>query len=243
MLLLGIDLETTGVDPSKDLIIEVGAVLYDWDRKMPVRLFSELIDPAPGIAEGFILDPEVIEVTGIEPEILERFGRVEDDVLHQLTGLYDEADFFVGHNCNEFDCHFMVNAHKRIEHTTDKTWLDTIIDIKYPKRIKTRNLRHLAAEHGLLNPFSHRAVFDVLTMFSIMSLYDLDSIIARSKEPMVYLQAIVSYDDKDLAKARGFLWHPGNKVWWKGFKESDAILEAAECGFPTRSIPKPPPER
>ena len=45
MLLLGIDLETDGLDPKVNNILEVGAVLYDWDTKTPVQMLSEFIDP------------------------------------------------------------------------------------------------------------------------------------------------------------------------------------------------------
>jgi DNA polymerase-3 subunit epsilon len=111
--------------------------------------------------------------------------------------------------------------------------LDSLTDIRYPAYIKTRNLTHLAAEHGFVAPFKHRAVFDCLTMLRIASNYDINEIIARSKMPMVYVQACVSFDEKELAKARGYYWAAKPKIWYKALKEADATVEIKECGFRT----------
>ena len=122
----------------------------------------------------------------------------------------------------------------------DRPWLDTIVDIRFPDSIKTRNLHHLGADHMVLNPFRHRAVFNVLTMFKVMEHYDLDAIIARSKEPTVYVQAIVSFDEKELAKARGYRWYAPSKLWWRSFKLSDFEADKLECGFRTQLLERAP---
>ena len=118
----------------------------------------------------------------------------------------------------------------------DRPWLDTIIDIKFPESIKTRNLHHLGADHQTLNPFRHRAVFDVLTMFKVMEHYDIDAIIARSKEPVLYVQALVSFEEKELAKERGYHWCAPKKIWWRSWKSSDFEADKLECGFRTQFL-------
>jgi DNA polymerase-3 subunit epsilon len=146
----------------------------------------------------------------------------------------------VAHFGNEFDKLFIEASLRRHSYTPwEKHWLDTSIDVVYPARIKTRNLRHLASEHGFVNPFSHRAVFDVLTMFQIMRHYDLEEIISRSKEPVVYLQALIPFDQKEYAKGRGYRWCAEKKIWWKSFKQSDAEREKQEAGFLSQYIDKP----
>jgi len=244
MILLGLDVETSGLDPVNDRVIEIGAVLYKWDTKMPMQILSELIDPAMDMttaSDQFKLPEEITAITGITDEALSDYGTYEKDVLIRLHGMAAHADYFVAHNGNAFDKLFVEESHRRHGMTTDdRLWLDTMVDIKYPASIKTRNLHHLGADHMVLNPFRHRAVFDVLTMFKVMEQYDLDSIIARSKEPMVYLQAVVSFDEKEKAKERGYHWYAPTKIWWKGQKQSDAEIEVTECGFQTRRLERAP---
>jgi len=144
-----------------------------------------------------------------------------------------KSDYAMAHNA-EFDKGFYYAAldHHRYERPPI-LFLDTKMDIKFPEKITTRNLRHLASEHEFLNPFSHRAVFDVLTMLRVAGRYDLDTIIARAKEPTVFVRAMVTFDDKEKAKARGYYWCAPQKIWWRSFKESDYLGEKDTCGFQT----------
>lgn len=239
-MLLGLDLETSGVEPKADRIIEVGCVLYDWDAKMPMQLLSELVDPAMETPE-WQLPQEITEITGITLSALDKYGRYEKDVLAQVNDMAQNADYAVAHFGNDFDKPFLMEAYQRNKMNVFEVrgWLDSSVDVKYPERIKTRNLKHLAAEHGFLNPFSHRAAFDVLTMFSIMGCYDLDTIIARSLEPMVYVQAIVSYAENQKAKDFQFRWCPSEKAWWKSYKLSDFEEVRAKFDFQTRMLAGP----
>ena len=59
-LILGIDVETTGFDEKTDEIIEVGMVLWHWDKKKPVLMANHLINPSIGIPD------EITELTGID---------------------------------------------------------------------------------------------------------------------------------------------------------------------------------
>ena len=238
MLLLGIDTETSGLDAKKDRIIEYGVVLFDWDTKTPVQMISELIDPMMDLGGSeFPLPEEIVKLTGITDAMLGSYGAYEKDVLRKINEMASFAEYRVGHNCNVFDALFVTEAYKRTELLEPALpWLDTTIDCKYPESIKTRNLKHLAAEHNFLPGFSHRAVFDVLTMFRVMSAYDLDAIIARSKEPTLFVQAIVSFEEKDLAKERGYHWCAPKKVWWRSWKSSDFEADKLECGFRTQLL-------
>ena len=242
MLVLGIDLETSGLDPKVDRIIEVGAVLWDWEKRVPMQMISELVDPCMSVGiDDFCIDPEIEEHTGISDEMLDSFGADEKDVLFMVEQMAERADYRMGHFCNDFDALFLHEAYARtpvIE--AQLPWLDTAIDIKYPAKIKTRNLRHLASEHGFLNPFSHRAVFDVLTMFTVASNYSIEEIIARSKEPTVYVQALVEFKNNQLAKDRAYRWCPSKKIWWKQFKVSDFEAERQDYGFSTQFLTEAP---
>ena len=52
------------------------------------------------------------------------------------------------------------------------------------EKIKTRSLPYLAADHGFLNPFPHRALFDVMTMIQIAGMYDINEILKYADSPI-----------------------------------------------------------
>lgn len=234
MKILGIDFETTGLDHKENRIIEVGAVLWDWEQSKPLSMMSELVIVGEPLLE------EIVKITGITDSDIQSYGIDERSAIGSLSEMLASSDYAMAHNGTAFDKLFYDAAATRLGCTVDRTWLDTKTDIKFPEHITTRNLRHLAAEHGFLNPFAHRAVFDVLTMLKMASCYDLQQIIARAMEPTLYVQAVVSFDDKDKAKARGYYWHGGRRIWWRTFKESDYAEEIAVCGFTTRVLPESP---
>ena len=200
-----------------------------------MKIISEIIDPAMCGCGSYEISPEVADLTGLTQEMIESYGTHLGDILGQVRDMGQVASFMVAHNAVRFDA-VVLNRHNRGNDEFVGPWIDTMTDIKYPKSITTRKLTHLAAEHGFINPFPHRAVFDVMTMFKVMSCYDLDDVIARSKEPMVYLQALVEFKDKDKARLRGYRWNSDRKIWWQGFKSSDASVEVESCGFNTQQL-------
>ncbi len=191
--ILGVDFETTGLDAAEDRITEVGAVLFDWETQTPLVVMSTFVNPGRPIPE------EITKLTGISNEMVAEYGLPEKDVLGDLRHILDCADYAMAHNA-AFDKGFYDAAVLRHGFAPDdKVWLCTMDDIKYPDSITTRNLCYLAAEHSIINPFRHRAVFDVLTMLKVASNYEIDAIITSAQEPTLYVQALVSFDDKEKA--------------------------------------------
>ena len=224
-LVLGVDTETTGLDCTVDRITEIGAVLYDWNPGIPLRIFSVLVIPEKPIPE------EVMKVNGITEAMIENYGVLEEDALRELSTLICEADYLMAHNA-AFDRGFIDQAFLRRKMTApEKPCLCTREDIKYPAEITTRKLSYLAAEAGFVNPFRHRAIFDVLTMLKTAEEHNLEDIIKRSLEPTVYVQAHVSFDEKELAKAKMFQWCGPKKIWWKALKENDYREEKPDYAF------------
>jgi DNA polymerase-3 subunit epsilon len=234
VLILGLDVETTGLSAVDDKIIEVGAALYDTVLAAPVQILSVLVNPERKIPQ------EITEITGIADDEVEVFGIPENKAIDQLQDMMTYAEAVMAHNA-PFDRGFIEQAIIRSGRPPiELPWIDSVMDVKYPANITTRNLRHLAAEHGFINPWAHRSIFDVMTMLRIASCYDWDAIVARSKELTVYLQAVVSFDEKEKAKERGYRWYAPSKIWWKSFKFSDAEVEVAECGFRTNRLQNAP---
>lgn len=216
MLLLGLDFETTGLDTAKDMIIEVGAVLWDTVSQSPKVCYSDFVL----YGEAMVIPPEITDITGISLDDVLDFGKPPSVVLGTVLDLLKSANFVVAHNGTSFDKP-LFDAHldrlgiPRVE----KIWLDTMTDIEFPASIKTSKLTYLAAEHGFVNPFAHRAVFDVMTMMKMLAKYDIYKIIANNAEPKVLLQAICRPPWEDagqstnIAKEHGFRWEAKQKKW------------------------------
>jgi DNA polymerase-3 subunit epsilon len=181
MKVLGLDFEITGLSPENDRITEVGAVLWDWNLSAPVCLLSSFVDPQRAIPA------EITALTGITDQLIEDYARTEEDVFADLDYLISRADCVMAHNGTTFDKPFCVAAYSRVGRVIpNKPWLDTRTDIKYPEHITTRNLRHLASEHSFLNPFAHRAVFDVLTMLKVATTTYRRSCLALRSRPSTF---------------------------------------------------------
>lgn len=223
MLLLGLDFETTGLDTKTCDVIEVGAVLWDPTRRVPLAMMSEFVS-------GPIVPSEITEITGIHQVDL-LLGQPIAAVRSSLLSLVEKANFIVAHNGTNFDRPIferMINDKVR--------WIDTSVDVPYPKHMTTRKLSHLAAEHGFANPFSHRAVFDVMTMLRVLSQYDIGPIIELSALPALTVVAEVSYDDREKVKARGYRWDGAKRRWSKIMKQPQLEKEIAEAGFKVRVL-------
>lgn len=247
MIIAGVDLETTGLNTAEDRIIEIGLVCWDTEKKIPLGVFSTFVDPG---ADFLPLKAEAKEKNKIEEEWLTKFGMEPSTALIYVSEILHQfgVEHIVGHNCENYDKPLFMAELKRnkiIGHLAERTpWIDSRTDCPYPNAIETRKLNHLAAEHGFINPFAHRAVFDVLTMLRIVSQYDINEIIAQSKIPFVIIQALVSYDDRQKAKDARFNWENiGDqkfaKSWVKKIRANALDLEkeiANKNGYTIREL-------
>lgn len=225
-MLLGIDFETTGLDVKNDLIIEVGAVLWDTNIGAPVFIQSDIVQNNVPIPD------EITKITGITGEMVQDYGLPPTDVFKKLWSLIKSSNAVVAHNGTSFDKPMLQAQTKRLEwEWIDKPWIDTSIDVPYPEKTTTRKLVHLAAEHGFLNPFAHRAVFDVLTMLAVLKEYDLGQVVKLAGEPNITVKALVSYDDREQAKSRGYRWDAERKSWVKNLKQSQLVVETEKVPF------------
>lgn len=225
MYVLGLDFETTGLDESKDRVIEVGAILYDTVRNMPIQVLNELILPEPeGLKE---LSPEVRAITGLTPEIVTEWGLGMCQIKHKFTSLIMAAEHVVAHNA-PFEEGFLRRELIRVSPEyigllNEIQWIDTRTDLplKAYQKGRSSSLTYLAADHGFLNPFPHRAFSDVLTMMKLFMEYPTSVIVERSKSPTLEIEAVVDFHQKDFAKEAGFHWDGERKKWVRNIKECD----------------------
>ena len=236
MRILGIDFETTGLEAANCRVTEIGAVLWDWEEKKPIQMYSELITDFKGNHD---ISSEIIELTGITPAMCTEFGVGIDFGLSNLQDMEDKADYFMAHNA-PFDKKFYIEECIRQNiPPSEKGWIDTCADVPYPKRFKAKNLVTLAAEHGFVNPFPHRAATDVLTMLKVAAHYDFDEILRYFNSPTITLRAMVTFHEKDKAKQAGYRWDGDNKWWLKNIKTfqfEDEVNLASELDFKIRRM-------
>jgi DNA polymerase III epsilon subunit-like protein len=227
MLLLGADVETTGLDVQHDRITEIGLCLYDADNKQPVRISGFLTKP------GIPIPVELEKLTGITNVMVDAHGLPLSNITAVITSMAAHAQFFVAHNA-EFDKSFIEAEYKRQgKQMPALPFIDTRVDMPPAAYSlgKSASLRYLAADHGFVYP-AHRAVNDVLAMLEILSRYDLNETIKRSQTPNVNVRAVVSFDDKHLAKERGYYWKPELKLWIKPLKADEVEAEKEAAPFP-----------
>lgn len=231
MLVLGVDTETTGLSLGSSRIVEMTAVLYDTETKIPVKIDSALIFHIDYIP----IDPAAEKIHGLSRSFLQAHSEQPIIVFRRLISLAERADAFCAHNGNNFDKP-MIGADmlRQFLYLPEKIWIDTSTDIEYPAHMKSRSLRYLAADHGIYFPKErrHRSIHDVFTMLEILSHYDVNEVLERAKSPVVELRAVINYEQRDLAKQRRFHWDAVSKRWFKLVKEFDIEKEIKECGFP-----------
>lgn len=219
MYVLGIDLETTGLSFEEDEIIEIGAVVWDTDANKPVAMLNHLVLQPHKLP----LSDTIVKITGITDADLTNFGVDEKEALVGFLKLAKKCQHIVAHNGNYFDKSFLEKTLSRHSLSLNLPWIDTMFDV--PFKSGTKKLTYLAAEHNFLNPFAHRALFDVLTMLKVCSDYDWHEIVKRAQSPQIKVIAKVTKEDRQLAKDKGFRWDPNNYVWFKEMKECDLNVE------------------
>jgi DNA polymerase III subunit epsilon len=229
MLILGLDFETTGFDFEKDRIIEVGAVLWETETSMPVRLLSTLVKHA----DAPPISTEIARLTGIHQALLDQHGMPPSKAFGDLVAMAESATAMAAHNGSRLDEPMFVAELRRHDIPSPPLpWIDTCLDVPFPRHVTTRKLTYLGAEHGFLNPFSHRAVFDVLTMFRVLAAYPIGPILDSARQPIVTCVAIGLDERAEEPKKRGYRWRKSQQRWMKNLRAGQAEWEKVEAGFP-----------
>lgn len=144
-----IDLETTGLNPKTDKIIEAGAVRVR--NGVITEQFASPVNP------GRKLEERIIELTGIRDEDLEEAPYIEE-VLPKLIDFIGD-DILVGHRVL-FDFSFIKKAATNIGLSFEKKGIDTLkLARRFLPELESKRLTFLCEYYGI--PLqAHRAVED-----------------------------------------------------------------------------------
>ena len=148
-----LDLETTGLSPERDEIIEIGAVRAE--RGELTGAFSQLVNP------GFPVSGFITNLTGIGNAMLAGAPGL-DEVLPQFLRFVG-GSVVVGHNVS-FDLGFLDAAcRRRLGVSFANDYVDTMrLSRRLFPQYRHHRLCDLTERFGVEAPVSHRALADVL---------------------------------------------------------------------------------
>lgn len=145
-----LDLETTGLDPAFDEIIEIAAIKYSNGEK--ISKFTTLVKPENRI------DEYITELTGITNEMVKDAPKIEKVLPDLMNFLGDSV--IIAHNAN-FDINFLYDNNKLC---FDQPFTNDFIDTMRISRRLFRDIRHrlvdLAKEFQISLDVQHRAMAD-----------------------------------------------------------------------------------
>ncbi len=218
-----LDTETTGLDPAVDTTIEVAAILYSVEHATVVSAYSSLMHAPGNAAEA---------INRIPPAALADAPQW-DHAWSPVGGMVARADAIVAHSA-EFDRSFAP-----ADFRSALPWVCSKNDLKWPKQTReSPSLVALALEHDLGVAVAHRAMADCDLIARLFTRSrelgaDLAAMLARGMRPKASFVALVSFEEKDQAKAAGFQWDGAKRQWLRTM----AIEDAAALPFKTRQIP------
>lgn len=146
---VSLDLETTGLNPKYDRIIEIGAVRIRGGEVTDA--FQSFVDP------GRILNETVCRLTGITKEMLEGAPEAEKAVAELLDFIGD--DILVGHRIL-FDYSFIKRAAVNQKLIFEREGIDTLkLARKFLPDLESRKLEYLCGYY-MIEHKAHRALGD-----------------------------------------------------------------------------------
>ena len=202
--ILILDTETTGLDENKDEIIEIGCILFNVNSKSVLSQVSFLFPVNSNEAE---------HVNGISAEVT-KIQQPWEDGLDFFLKLVDSSDLIVAHNV-EFDKKWFGKG--RLPNL-EKKWICSLEDINwsFQKNLKNRpSVTDLALSFSIPVWSLHRALSDCFYISEVFKKCEnLEELLTKATEPRFLYKALVSYEERSLAKKAGFRWNnPAEGAW------------------------------
>lgn len=161
-----VDVETTGLSPERNRIIEIAAVKFE--NGVPVDSYSTLVASVRHIPDS------ASRINGITDEDLEIYGEDEISAYDQFTDFLGQ-DTLAGNICTvahnaSFDMAFIINSLKRLKYNEDVTlrYFDTLALSRKYLTLPNYKQPTLADFYGIVNDDEHRAEGDALTCGKIL---------------------------------------------------------------------------
>ncbi|WP_203641269.1 type I-E CRISPR-associated endoribonuclease Cas2e [Levilactobacillus andaensis] len=161
LMVVSLDLETTGLDPVKDTILSIGAVKRDQEDK--IVQFDQLIQGVQNVPA------KITELTGITAEMLDKQGVSLADGLQALQEFVADAPV-VGYNLH-FDEGFLLAAFRKIGQSRLSNRLIDLMPLvkKSNKFLDNYRLETVLADYEIENLHPHHALSDAQATFELAS--------------------------------------------------------------------------
>jgi DNA polymerase-3 subunit epsilon len=237
LIILSLDLETTGLDTAVEQPIEVGAVLYSTGQYRILESASYLVKTTRPITS------EITGITGLVPQAVAKFGFESKDGLENLLGMFDYADAIIGQNVIRYDKKILESWSGRDGiNSPEKLYIDTRTDLP---GVQSKHLGYMLADIGKINPFPHSALTDALSVIILVEHYSKHATLNGYASPDAYVKDMVKLAespnvvlvgkqdraDNSLVKKEKFAWNPDLKIWWKIVKECQLEAYIAKLPF------------
>lgn len=209
-----LDTETTGTDVTRDEVIELSMIAFDYDPASgtihavhEADAFSRLRDP------GRPIPPEATKVNNITDEMVAGQTITDEEVEAFLEGV----GLVIAHSAS-FD---RPMAEKTWGVFKGLNWACSIEDMAWKERgFGSNSLEYLLMKQGYFFD-GHRAKIDCLA--GIMLLASplptgepaLGALLASARKERTLVRAVNSpFETKDILRARGYRWDAADRVWW-----------------------------
>lgn len=233
LTLVVLDTETTGLNSSRDRIIELAMLRVRVDRAtgLPVgsvEVYDGLEDP------GQPISAEVQALTGITDEMVS--GQHLDEA--RIASLLSGVDLVIAHNAG-FDRPF---CEARFAGFVDVDWACSFADIDWKREGRSSaKLEQLAQAEGWFYD-AHRAEMDCHALLAILcrplatdGATAMTRLLRARTAPSYLLQASQApFEAKDVLKSRAYRWNAEQRVWAIRLADEEAL--ALECDWLKASV-------
>lgn len=146
-----IDIETTGLSPVYDAIIEISALKVE--ENIIIDKFTTLVNP------GYSISEFITELTGITNEMVKDSPKI--DVALDMFKEFVDDSIVVGHNAN-FDINFIYDNFKYEKSDIfSNNFIDTMrLSKRLLPELKHHRLCDICEHFGISNDKAHRALVD-----------------------------------------------------------------------------------
>lgn len=211
-----LDLETTGLNPETDEIIEVAAVIFNFSEHLDT--FETLIDPGKEISK------ESIEIHHITDDMVKGKPKIQE-ILPQLVKMIG-SHIIVGHGINT-DLAFLNTALKKycIPHNMhNNPIIDTLRLARLYGECSVNSLEMLRTHFNIANEGAHRAMSDVVVNIEVFKY--LCQQFKKTEQVLDRLRSPILLKTMPLGKHKGRLFSqiPVEYLRWALHKDFDQDL-------------------